>query len=58
MKKSYKYFTDYLYNDNKIKLLHIMLPKTSGFVKCYDGQTKRTYFLREDHDLLEKYNTI
>ena len=47
-----------MYNDNKIKLLHIMLPKTSGFVKCYDGQTKRTYFLREDDDLLEKYNTI
>ena len=35
-----------------------MFPKTSAFVKRYDGQTKRTYFLREDDDLLEKYNTI
>ena len=35
-----------------------MLPKTNGYVKSYDGQTKRMYFLIEDDDLLEKYNTI
>ena len=35
-----------------------MLPKTSAFVKIYDGQTKWMYFLIEDDDLLEKYNTI
>ena len=35
-----------------------MLPKTSTFVKGYDGQTKWTYFLIEDDELLEKYNTI
>ena len=35
-----------------------MLPKTSGYVKSYDGQTKWMYFLVEDHDLLEKYNNI
>ena len=40
------------------KPLHIMLPKTNGYVKSYDGQTKRMYFLIEDDDLLEKYNTI
>ena len=34
-----------------------MLPKTSAYVKSYDGQTKWMYFLIED-DLLEKYNTI
>ena len=28
--KNYKYLIGYLYNDNKIKPLHIMLPKTSG----------------------------
>ena len=56
MKKNYKYFIDYLYNDNKVKSLHIMLPKTSAYVKSYDRQTKWIYFLIEDDDLLE--NTI
>ena len=35
-----------------------MLPKTSAYVKSYDRQTKWMYFLIEDDDLLEKYNTI
>ena len=35
-----------------------MLPKTSVYVKSYDGQTKWMYFLIESDDLLEKYNTI
>ena len=35
-----KYFSGYLYNDHKVKPLHIMVPKTSGCVKSYDGQTK------------------
>ena len=35
-----------------------MLPKTSAYVKSYDGQTKWMCFLIEDNDLLEKYNTI
>ena len=35
-----------------------MLPKASGYVKSYDGQTKWMYFLIEDVDLLEKYNAI
>ena len=47
-----------MYNDHKVQPLHIMLPKTSAFVKGYDGQTKWTYFLIEDDELLEKYNTI
>ena len=29
--KIYKYFISYLYNDNKVRPLHIMLPKTSAF---------------------------
>ena len=51
MKKSYEYFIGYLYD--KVKPLHIMLPKTSAYVKG-----KWMYFLIEDDDLLEKYNTI
>ena len=35
-----------------------MLPKTSTYVKSYDEQIKWMYFLIEDHNLLEKYNTI
>ena len=35
-----------------------MLPKTSIYVKGHEGQTKWMYFLIEDDDLLEKYNTI
>ena len=35
-----------------------MLPKTSAYVKSYDGQTKWMYFSVEDDDLLEKYNTL
>ena len=56
--KNYKYFIGYLYDNHKVKPLHIMLPKTSAYVKSYDGQTKWMYFLVEDDDLLEKYNTI
>ena len=41
--KSYDYFIGYLYND-KVKPLHIMLPKTSAYVKCYGGLTEWMYF--------------
>ena len=58
MKKNCKCIIGYLYNDNKVKPLDTMLPKTSAYVKSYDGQTKWMYFLIEGDDLLEKYNTI
>ena len=35
-----------------------MFPKTSAYVKSYDGQTKWMLFLIVDDGLLEKYNTI
>ena len=56
--KNYKYFIGYLYNDHNVKPLHIMVPKTSAYIKRYAGQTKCTYFLIKDDDLLEKYDTI
>ena len=34
--KSNKYLIGYLYNDDKVKPLHIMLPKTRAYVKSYD----------------------
>ena len=55
--KNYNYFIGYLYNDHKVQPLHIMLPKTSAYVKNYDRQPKWMYFFLED-DLLEKHNTI
>ena len=58
VKKNYKYFIDYIYDDYKVKPLYIMLPKTSTYVKRYDEQTKLIFFLSVDNDLLEKYNTI
>ena len=56
--KNFKYFIGYLYDNHKVKPLYIMLPKTSAYLKSYDGQTKWMYYLIEDDDLLEKYNTI
>ena len=53
--KNHKYFIGYLYDNHKVKPLHIMLPKTSAYVRTYDGQTKWMYFLIEDDDLLKKY---
>ena len=47
-----------MYNDHKVKPLHIMLPKSNAYVKSYDGQAKWMYFLIENDDLLEKHNTI
>ena len=48
--KNYKYLIGYLHNDHKVKLLHTMLPKTSAYVKIYNGLTKWLYFLIEDDD--------
>ena len=47
----------YLYNNHEVKSLHIIPPNTSAYVKIYDGQTKWMYFLIEDGDLIEIYNT-
>ena len=53
-----KYLIGYLYNDDQVKPLNIILPKTSIYVKSYDWQTEWMNFLIKDDDLLEKYNTI
>ena len=46
-----------MYNGDKIKPLHTILPKTNAYVKSYDGQTKWIYILTEDNDFLKKYHT-
>ena len=35
-----------------------MLPKTRVYARSHDGRTEWIYFLIEDNDILEKYNTI
>ena len=42
--KNYKFFIGYLYDGNKVKPLNIILPKTSGYVKSYDGQINGCIF--------------
>ena len=49
-KKKFKYFIGYLYNGHKFKPSHIMLPKTSTYVKSYAGQSQWMYFWIEDDD--------
>ena len=34
--KNYKYFIGYLYDNHKVKPLHIMLPKSTTCVKSFD----------------------
>ena len=47
-----------MYSDNKINLLHLMLPKTSVYLKSYDGRTEWMYLLAEYDDLLKIYNNF
>ena len=58
VKKNHKDFIGYVNDDYKSKTLHIMLPKTSSYVKGYDGETKWIYFLIEDDELIKKYSEI
>ena len=37
-----------MYEDYKVKPLHIMLPQTNMHVKCYERQTKWMYFSTEE----------
>ena len=42
--KNYEYFIGYLYDDYKIKPLHIMPPKVRTYVKGFDDHTKWMFF--------------
>ena len=45
-------------DDYKIKPFSTVLPKTSAYVKSYDGKTKWMYFLNENDESLEEYDDI
>ena len=53
--KNYKYFIGYKIDDYKIKTLCIMLPKTSGYVKSYDTETRWVFLLKL---IVQKSNSI
>ena len=53
-----EFFVGYLYGDYTVNPLHIMLWKTTAYVKSCDCLTKWIYFLIKNGNLLEKYNTI
>ena len=42
-----------MYSNHEVKVLHI-----TAYEKSYDGQTKWMYFLIEEDELLEKYNSV
>ena len=42
--KNYMYFIGYLYNVYKVEALHIMILKTSAYVKIYNERTKWMFF--------------
>ena len=50
----YIYFIGYKDNDYEIKILGIMLPKASAYVKLYHGETKCMTFLIQDDNLMKK----
>ena len=47
-------FIGYMDDDYKIKPFRIILPKTRGYVKRYDVETKWMYFLIELNELLKR----
>ena len=56
-KTNSKYLIGYL--DKTIRLLVLIMPKMSGYVKTFkDKNNKLIYFLIDDEKLLEKYKAI
>ena len=53
-KKGFKYLIDYK-NNEKVKQLCIILPKTTRYTKRFDETKYMTLFIKYD-ELLEKYN--
>ena len=54
----FKYFIDYLHDDDVIRPLCIVLPQISGYKKYFDNGGKNMSFKTEDEDVYLKYNEI
>ena len=55
---TYKYFIGYLHGDGVIKLLCIVLPQMSGYIKYFENGGKNMSFNIEDEDVYLKYNEL
>ena len=56
-RKHFKCFVDYKDDYYKMKLLCLILPKMSRYVKSFD-ETKYVYFLIKDDELVKRWNKI
>ena len=55
--KSFKYFIGYK-DENIIRLLCIILPQMSGYIKYFEDKGKNVSFMIENESVLAKYNEI
>ena len=55
--KGFTFFIGYK-DDNIIRLLCIMLPQMSGYIKYFENGGKNIFFMIKYHTVLEKYNEI
>ena len=55
---SYKYFIGYLHDDGMTKLLCVILPQMSGYIKYFDNGGKNMSFKIEDASVYLKYAEI
>ena len=46
------------YNNNTIRPLQTLLPKMTGYLNIFESGTKKTYFLTDNNEFLEKYIAI
>ena len=56
-RKGFKYFICDEKDDEKVKPLHIILLKMSGYLKC-DDEVSYMFFVINDKELLKAYNKI
>ena len=54
----FRYFTSYLHDDDVIKILCIILPQMSGYIKYFDNGEKNMSFKIEDEGVYLKYTEI
>ena len=53
----FKFFIDYK-DDNIVRILCIILPRMSGYIKYFDNAGKNMSFMIQDDSVLVKYNEI
>ena len=56
-KKGFKYFIEYK-DDEKVRPLHIMFPKMSGYAKSFDEAKCMCFLIKDDGFFLKKCNKI